>query len=200
LQERALGVDLEGQGENGVRLVQIYSVRRNFVFLFWLHHDNLLGRNSALRQLFQDAAVFKFHVGDSDIRTLKRDMGLPFVKSFVNLQSVASAVVRDQVPGINGVLPFGANSIAAACCRIRPAVEHCSDFVKDMRQMGTLWDRDLCDGHPKTEQMLDYAAFDAAASYHSAVQLRRLEPSRESLEVMERASRAEVVIFHDFKC
>jgi hypothetical protein len=203
----AIAIDFEGFKVHGIRLIQVYDGvnKRTYMIASPLDVDTngyVWFEQSGIKALFYSNRVIKFHFGASDLKRLTEN-DMPYHRCFVDLQHVASAVIRDEIgANMRHIATFGGTALGVACGVGKPGFF--PDYKKLFHHFGHLvpkdgfWDRlleaDLEDKEPALyNAYFCYLAYDAKATYLSAVCLARLRPSVESLQRMH------VLKFLDFK-
>jgi hypothetical protein len=167
--------------DRGVRLLQVFSPSVNCVYLFWLSHDckrlkDLLNDGN-LRQLLETRRVVKYVVGTDDELLYQRH-GIR-CRAMVNLQCLASAVVRDIIPSLSDTCKFGSNLMAVTCQLPGPQFAHISDIItlhkRKKAETSMMFDSGLKDRNDYATDRLQYAAYDAYAAYFIGRQLESLK-------------------------
>jgi hypothetical protein len=176
-----------------VRTLQVYSRSRDIVYIFWLRpgQEREMFAAGGLRELLESRGITKYFVGGGDIKKLSLYHNV-HCKSVVDIQRVACALVRDVIPTVRGdSVPgpsFGGNLMAVTAGVGRPRFEKCTQVcTTSLKKMGRMWDTGLKRWDKRERRYkfdinkLDYAAYDAFATYFAAERFRELQPTAGSL-------------------
>jgi len=178
--------------ERGIRLVQIAVPKKDepsetdkYVFFIRRYFERVDLQSFGLAEFLANPQVKKYVVGPADVQLFSDTHNIN-CRGIIELQRLATAIMREVIPGIKPrtAMTNGSNVLSIATGYHPPVTKNCGNLAA-RQTSGWLWDK-VNMSSVQSAARLQYCAHDAAAALHTGhVLMTTLKPPDDVMQEMK---------------